>query len=518
VTTLPARLLLAALSGVLAGLSFEPFGLPYLLPLAVAGAVLAAARTGLLRGFLAGTAFGLAFMLLLLPWLRVIGTDAWLALSALEAVFYGVGGLATAAVTRLRAWPVWVATCWVGVEMLRGTVPFGGFPWGRLSFAVVDTPVAPSIGHLGAAGTTFLVALVGSTLAWTVLTFRGRPAVAAAGLAAACLVAVAPSAVPAPSFGPTEEPAEAVEVAAVQGDVPGEGMNPFSERRVVLENHVEATLDLAERVRAGQTPRPDLVVWPENSTDIDPFRDPTVRADIQAAVDAVGVPVLVGAMVDGEDPADVYNQGIVWLPGSGPAERYSKRHPVPFGEYIPFRDQLAPYIQRLEQIPRDMQAGDRPGVLEMDGVTVGDVICFEVAYDDVVRGAATAGTQLLVVQTNNATYMGTGQVAQQFAISRLRAIETGRSVVVAATNGITGIIGPDGEVLSRAPVSTRAVLQESVLPPAGRTIALRIGPAVQLGLVLISLVSTLAGVFLGYRRRASTGAPPERARSGHGAR
>jgi apolipoprotein N-acyltransferase len=513
VTTMPARLLLAVIAGVLAGLAFEPFGLAYLLPVAVAAATLAVVGLGLLRGFLVGTAFGLAFMLLLLPWLQVIGVDAWIALAVIEALFYGVGGLATAAVTRLPGWPLWAATAWVGVELLRGTMPFGGFPWGRLAFAVVDTPVAATIGHLGAAGTTFLVALVGTSLAWAATKLRRRPVAAVGAVALACLVAVAPTAVPSPSFGPTEEPADPVSVAAVQGDVPGEGMNPFSERRAVLENHVGATLDLAARVEAGKATRPDLVIWPENSTDIDPFSDPTVHADISAAVDAIGVPVLVGAMVSGEEPDEVLNQGIVWEPGTGPGERYSKQHPVPFGEYIPLRDQLAPYIERLDQIPRDMRAGDEPGVLEMNGATVGDVICFEVAYDDVVRDAAAPGTDLLVVQTNNATYMGTGQVGQQFAISRLRAIETGRTVVVAATNGISGVIGPDGEVRERAPVSTRTVLQDVVLPPAGRTLALRFGPAVQTVLALVSLVSVLVAVAIGYRRRASSGAPAEPERS-----
>jgi apolipoprotein N-acyltransferase len=244
------------------------------------------------------------------------------------------------------------------------------------------------------------------------------------------------------------------------------------------------------------------VVWPVNATDIDPFQDASAYADIQRAVDAVGVPVLVGAMVDGPEPSDVYNQGIVWHPGTGPGERYSKRHPVPFGEYIPFRDVLAQYIQRLDMIPRDMVAGDKPGVLTMNGITIGDVICFEVAYDDVVREAVTPRTRALVVQTNNATYMGTGQVEQQFAIARLRAIETGRPVVVAATNGVSGIIAQDGRVLERAPVRTRTVLVEQVLGPVSTPIALSLGLWVQVLLVTISAITAALALRLGYRQRS----------------
>ncbi|MBA2463963.1 MAG: apolipoprotein N-acyltransferase [Nocardioidaceae bacterium] len=510
-TSLPVRLGGAALAGLLAALSFEPYGWAYLLPFAVAGGTLSVIGLRPGRGFLGGLSFGVVFMLVLLPWLRVIGPDAWVALSLLEALFYGLGGLATTVATRLPFWPLWVAAVWVGVEALRGSVPFGGFPWGRLAFATIDTPVADSMAYVGASGTTFLVALVGTCVAWAVLRAGRDPARAGAAVVAACSVAIVPAAWPLHQPDPAGDYPR-TNVAAVQGDVPGEGMNPFSERRAVLDNHVAATLDLAKRVDAGQEGRPDLVIWPENSTDIDPFTDPSVYADIQSAVDAVGVPVLVGAMVGGEEPEDVFNQGIVWEPGSGPGQTYSKRHPVPFGEYIPFRDQLAPYVSRLDQIPRDMVAGTEPGVLTMNGITIGDVICFEVAYDEVVRDAAD-GTSMLVVQTNNATYMGTGQVEQQFAISRLRAIETGLPVVVAATNGVSAIVAPDGRVSAQADVRTRAVLTASVIGPVDDSWGLRLGPWIQLVLVAVSLVATAGGSVVTFRRRSRDGQRVERSRT-----
>jgi apolipoprotein N-acyltransferase len=364
------------------------------------------------------------------------------------------------------------------------------------------------MGYVGSAGVTFLVALVGTTLAWAVLDGRRTRLRAFGAVLAACVLAVGFD------LGHGNRPLPNAEytpftVAAVQGNVPGEGMDAFAERRTVLNNHLEATRELASRYEDGSTP-PDLVIWPESSTDIDPFSDPTVHADIQQVVDELGVPILVGAMVGGEEPGDVYNQGIVWHPGTGPGERYSKRHPVPFGEYIPFRDQLAPYIERLDQIPRDMVPGSEPGVLEMNGIGFGLVICFEIAYDDVVREAAVDDTSVLVVQTNNATYMGTGQVEQQFAISRLRAIETGRPVVVAATNGVTGVIAPDGRVEERAPVRTQTVVTEQVLGMVNRPVALDLGLPIKTGLVTISVVSVVAALLLGYRRRSRREQPAPR--------
>ncbi len=498
------RLALAALAGALLATSFEPFRLVVLLPLGVAALSLLLREVTPGRGFVVGAVFGTAFMLVLLPWLQVIGVDAWIALSLLEGVFYGLLGAGGALVQRLRWWPLWTAMLWVGVEALRSAVPFGGFPWGRLAFAAVDTPAADLFAYVGPAGTTFAVALVGTGLAWAVERARRAPLRGLAAVLAPCLLVATGSAL-SPGTPPTNaDPGRFVSVAAVQGDVPGVGMDAFAERRAVLDNHVRATHELADRIEAG-APRPDLVIWPENSTDIDPFSDPTVYDDIQGAVDAVGVPVLVGAMVSGDRPQDVYNQGIVWQPTTGPAQRYSKTHPVPFGEYIPFRDLFSRFITRLDQIPRDMVPGTRPGLLPMGGTRVGDVICFEVAYDDVVRDVVSGGADVVVVQTNNATYMGTGQIEQQFAIARLRAIETGRYVIVAATNGVSGIIAPDGHVLDRAPVRSQAVLSRSLPLFGGDTPALRWAPVVELVFTLGAAISVSAAIWLNYRRRRARG-------------
>ncbi len=501
---LVGRALAAAAAGAGLGLAFPPHDLVWLLPVAVATLSLVTLRQRAGGGFLLGTAFGTAFMLVLLPWLQVIGADAWVGLALVEGLFYGLLGSCLAVTSRLPLWPVWAAALWAATELLRGLLPWGGFPWGRLAFAVVDTPAQGWIGWVGAAGTTAVVALTGATLAWALTRWR-RPARAVGGLVVAASVAALPLLLPAPAG--TLDDAGAVRVAAVQGDVPGEGMDAFSERRAVLRNHVAATRDLAGRVAAGTAPRPDLVLWPENSTDIDPFEDPSARVAIQGAVDAVDVPVLVGAMVGGPGPREVRNQGIVWLPRAGPAAAYSKRHPVPFGEYIPLRNQLAGWFERLDMIPRDMVPGARPGLLDVDGTRLGDLICFEVAYDREVRDLADGGAEMLVVQTNNATYMGTGQVEQQFAIARLRALETGRWVVVAATNGVSGIVAPTGEVAERAPVREQVVLERRVPLAGGRTPGVRFGRAVDLGLAAVAVAAVAAGVVGGVGRGRRRPAP-----------
>jgi apolipoprotein N-acyltransferase len=498
------RVCLAILSGLAAAAAFEPLGWSLLLVPAVAGLSVAVHGLRGRRAFALGLLFGVAFMATLLPWLQVIGVDAWIGLSILEGAFFGLLGLLLGRVARLPLWPLWAATGWVAADLLRSVVPWGGFPWGRLAFATVDTPLASAMPWVGTSGTTFLVALLGTTVAWLLLGGLRRPAVAV--VAVAGVVGIA--AVPALAGAPDPDDGRTVRVAAVQGDVPGEGMDAFAERRAVLDNHVNATLRLAGQIAAGTAEQPDFVLWPENSTDIDPFEDASVHADIQRAVDAVGVPVLVGAMVGGPGEVDVRNQGIVWEPGTGPGESYSKTHPVPFGEYIPHRAQLAQLFERLDQIPRDMVPGTEPGVLELAGTTIGDVICFEVAYDGVVHDVVDGGAEMLVVQTNNATYMGTGQVEQQFAIARLRALETSRYVVVVATNGVSGIVAPDGSVVERAPTRETAVLEMDVPRRTELTPAVRFSTWIELGLVLAGAIAVSASIFRD-RRAARRHPAPE---------
>ncbi len=496
-----ARTLTCAVAGLAAALAFEPYHWVLLLPLAVAALSYCSVAGSLRRGFWLGAVFGAAFMLVLLPWLQVIGWYAWLPLALVEGLFYGLAGLATAAVSRLRWWPLWAASSWVLVELLRGSVPFGGFPWGRLVFATEDTPVAPWIAWAGPAAVTAVVALLGTTLAWAALEVRRVRARALLGAAAACALAVAPGLDPvAPAAAAPTGPN--VRVATVQGNVPGKGLEAFAERRAVLDNHATATERLAERIQAGTARQPDLVVWPENSSDIDPYADASARSEIADAARAVHVPLLMGAVV-GDRPDDGwYNRAIVWSADGQPGAYYDKTHPVPFGEYIPLRGFLAPRIPALDQIPSDMIAGPSPGLLQVGPARVGVLMCFEVAYDGLVRDLVRGGAGLLVVPTNNATYTGTGQVEQQFAMSRLRAIETGRYVVVASTNGISGVIAPDGHVVDRAPERRQAVLEDAVTLRSGLTAGVRLGPWVEGVLVATSLISLTTGLLLGYRRRS----------------
>ncbi len=492
------RLAGAAVSGALVALALPPYDLWPLAPVGVALLILLSRGLSARRAAAVGLVHGLATFVPLLAWLTVIGPDAWLLVALLEASFLALAGALTPALLRLPGWPLWVACLWVAEELARDSVPFGGFPWGRLAFAETASPFTPYAAVGGAPLVTFATALCGALAAAAVLALGSwRRAVPLVLLAVAV-----PVAGPLLPVGAGE--GRPVTVALVQGNVPGVGMKPFGEREQVLRNHVDATHRLAADVRAGRVDRPDLVVWPENASDIDPFQDPSAKALIDDAVQDVGVPVLVGAVLDGPGPDHVSNTGIVWDPRTGPGARYVKRHPVPFGEYIPFRAELTGLISRLDQIPRDFYAGHRPGNLTVGPARVGDVICFEVAYDGLVRDVVRGGAQVLVVQTNNATYNGTGQPYQQMAMSRLRAVETGRDVLVTATSGISAVVRADGTVAQQAPEKVARTLVAEVPLRDRQTLATRLGFWPEWLLAAAGLAAAaVSSIYAARRRRGS---------------
>jgi apolipoprotein N-acyltransferase len=491
--------------GVLGGLSmalaFPPYGWWPAAAIGVALVSLSCRGRSVRAGAAVGLAAGLAFFVPLLSWLSVVGVDAWLLLAGVQALFFAGLGAALAVAGRLVGWPAWTACLWVAQEALRDRIPFGGFPWGRLGFAAAGSPLAPYAALGGVPLVTAAVALVGGLLAALVVRRGRQQALALVGTA---LVATAAFAVPVPTAGTGAGGPAYATIALVQGNVPRSGLEAFARRAAVLDNHVAATERLAADARAGRVPAPTAVIWPENSSDLDPYTEPTAAAAISKAARAVGVPLLVGAVIDGPDRNHVRNTAIVWDPAAGPGERYVKRHPVPFGEYVPFRAQLGRLIGRFSLVPNDFAAGKRPGVLTVGPVRLADVICFEVAYDGVVADAVRSGGRVLVVQTNNATYGRTAQTHQQLAMARLRAIEHGRTVLVAATSGVSAVVAPDGSVRQQSAEFTAVNLVSRVALRDQITVADRVRSGPEWAFTLAGLAA-LGAAWAGRRRPRGSG-------------
>ncbi|MEP6650177.1 MAG: apolipoprotein N-acyltransferase [Lapillicoccus sp.] len=512
----PARLALALAAGASLCAAFPGYDLWVLAPVAVGLLALATCGARARTGFLLGLVTGLVFFGYSLSWAGiVVGAVPWAGLAASQALFMALLGAATAflqgrgPVPRIR--PGVVALAWVVQEALRDRVPYGGFPWVRLAFSQADSPFGRLAAVAGAPAVTFAVALAGGLLAaavWNIAPRLGAPNLHAPHRARSILalggtaaVLVAGFAVPLPTDG---TPAN---VMAVQGNVPRPGLDFNAERRQVLDNHVTATEDAAAEVAAGTRPRPDLVVWPENSSDIDPTRNSDAQAQITRALDAIDRPLAVGTLLEQPAP-DISNVVLLYEPGRGIVETYVKQHPVPFGEYIPNRDFFRRFSDKVDLVRADFAAGPGPVLFRVPAASGGELvagptICFEVAYDDLVGANVGLGANLLLVQTNNATFGYTAESVQQLAISRIRAMEHGRSIVHVSTVGVSALITPDGTVHQPSALFTRTVLSGSLPLRSARTVATMVGPWPEYAACLAFAVVMLAGL----RRRPPTEAP-----------
>jgi apolipoprotein N-acyltransferase len=514
------RIVVVLLAGVALGLSWQPYNLWPLLLVGIPAFTLAVRGVRPLVAVALGYLFGLTMLTLAISWVHVLGT--WIAalLIIFMALFFGLLGLALTLVSRLAWWPLAAACCWVLIEYAYSRIPLGGFGWTRIAYAAVDTPLAGFFPIIGVAGVSFVVALIAQLIAWIVLTLwiarRGEPArrsrllIAAAGAVSLILLG---SALRLYQVEPEGSPAGSVRVGIVQGNIPGRGIEAMGRARSVTNNHLSETIQLMAKARLGEVPEPDFLLWPENSTDVDPTADALTRQTVQAAADVADRPILVGAVMQGPGIDERQTAALWWDPDRGPIARYDKQNLVPFGEWIPFRAQLLPLIPLLEQVGAQSVPGTRPGVLDVavDGrpLKIGDAICFELAYDQTMYRSLTGGAQVSMVQSNNATYGGTGQIEQQFAITRARAMESRREIAVATTNSISGFITRDGSVVSRTPEFTAQSMVVDMPLRNALTPAIRVAPWLERGVALAALLSCLA-VILGGIWRSRTAASERR--------
>ncbi|MFF8839288.1 apolipoprotein N-acyltransferase [Streptomyces sp. NPDC015130] len=486
----------ALLSGFLLFLSFPPRPLWWLaLPaFALLGWTLWGRR--LRAGFGLGYLAGLGFMLPLLVWTgEEVGPGPWLALAAIEALFVAAAGLGVAAVSRLPWWPFFAAGVWILAEAARARVPFGGFPWGKIAFGQADGVFLPLAAVGGTPVLGFAVALCGFGLYEAyrrVRAYRATGTVPRGPLAAAALAVLLPVTGAAAALPLVDDSAEdgTATVAAVQGNVPRLGLDFNSQRRAVLDNHAARTRELAEAVKEGREPQPDFVLWPENSSDIDPYANPDAAEVIDDAVRAVGAPTVIGAVL-APPTGKLRNTLIEWDPERGPVATYDKRHVQPFGEYIPMRSFVRLFNSNVDRVSRDFGAGTKVGVFDLAGTKVGLATCYEAAFDWAVRDTVTHGAQLITVPSNNATFGRSEMTYQQLAMSRVRAVEHSRSVVVPVTSGVSAVIRPDGEIVAQTKMFTPDVLVEKVPLRSSLTPATRMGTLPEAALVTLAAAGLL---------------------------
>lgn len=431
---------------------------------------------------------------------RYLGPVPWLALSLFEAAITAVLTVLIALAyrwlprilpalwSRLIVLPLLVAGLWCVRELVVGTWPYGGYPWGRVGITQTNGPFAEVASWVGVTGLSFLVVAFCAAMIEYVRAARLRDlrtALPAAGLV--LLLAVAPQ------FPTTD--AGTLRVGSVQGNGPS-GYFDNAPANAVLNAQLDATRPLyGEQM--------DVLLWPEGGLDSDPQRNLDTAAALDRVAERVDAPLIVNAPATARGDK-YFNTSILWEAGEGAVATYDKRHPVPFGEYVPdrwFYRLFAPDL--IDLIQREYTAGTTAPIFDVNGIGVGLAICFDVIYDEVIWAGARDGAQVYMFQTNNADFRGTDENLQQLAFARMRAIETGRSVVNLSTVGTSQVIAPDGSEIEGLPVDVAGHMLTDVPLRTGLTPAVVLGDAVPIVIAGGSVLSVLIlGLLIRRRRRA----------------
>ena len=470
------RLPLGLLAGALALYTFPTENIWVLAPLIPALSTISILGASPVVAFIVGFGTGQAFYIAHIEWISLyLGPVPLLALSTLMAIYFGLGSALTAWLYRryrvsgksALGFAFIAASVWTLREFIANNFPYGGFPWSRLSMTQSDSFLADWVWLGGMSMLSFVVALLGTLIALAVLHSRSR-GFKSRGFVISGAVAIAlPLVMP---IGLTTQQTGERVIAAVQGDA-NAGLFSNVEQGTILQNHLDASELIFESPLAEEI---ELLVWPENASDVDPLRSIAAREKIEALAERVGAPFTFGTITKAGD--DSYNSTLLWEAGVGLVDQYDKKQPVPFAEYAPDRQFWRMFAPELvDMIPRGFSFGARDGIFELEGFMAGTLICFEIAEDSILRELSHGGAEIILSQTNNADFGYSDETFQQAGIARLRAIETGRSVVNISTVGLSAIFLPDGSILDQVEWYTPAAMVQPVPTFTGLTPAMFIG-------------------------------------------
>lgn len=447
---------------------------------------------------LVGLVYGAVFFFLLVSWTsRYLGVIPWAALASLEAALTAVAVIPIAlayhwlpralpgVVGRLVGLPAVVGALWVGRELFLGSWPYTGFPWARLGMTQSQSPLGPLASWIGVSGLSFLIVFAVAMLVESVRMRLWRRPLILLVPAALVLVLLVTPAFPTTAAG-------TMRIGAVQGNGPT-GYFDDREQYSVIQAQMDATEPLFGEDM-------DLLVWPEGGLDYDPFQDAALARRMTMIATRVGAPLLANAATGRGD--EFFNTSMLWTEDGTAEQTHDKRFPVPFGEYVPDRDFYNAIVPDLiGLIGREYTHGTNPPLVDVDGIPVGLAICFDVIYDEVITEGVRGGAQVLVFQTNNADFRGTDENLQQLAFARMRAIETGRSVVNISTVGTSQMIRPDGTTIASLDADEAGALLEDVELRTGLTAGVVLGPWVQQLLLWGGLGALLFGWWRARLRR-----------------
>lgn len=452
----PKSIFSTVIAALILSTGFAPFGLWFSLPIAYAIYLIVLRQKSnlLLNSFL----FGFIANAIILSWSKTfVGVTPWILLSILQGLYLLPVGLLAKYVRK----PIVLIFALLIMDEVKNYLPFGGFGWTRIAFSQVESPFIPWVSVVGVIGISLLTLMISLVL------ISPNKYLIISLLITLC---VSPFVITDSISG------EAVGVRAVQGGVPERGLSFNSRAEAVLDNHIAVT-------RRDVQSSDDVIIWPENAIDVDPIRNDSARKKIETLQLETKKPLIAGAILN----QDVLsNAAILFDVGGFPRSTYIKQYLTPFGEYIPLRSLaslISPHVDRVT----DFTPGEGYVSHEVKDVKMSTVICYEILSDQIFRESAK-NSGIIAVLTNSATFAGSSEGEQQMAITRIRAIETGRNVVSVSTTGPSAFIDYNGDVMEKLDDGEVGSISMAMQVREGNTLASQYGELITIAVLLFALI------------------------------
>ena len=454
----------AIIAGLLYFLSFPPYDYWYLIFPALY--LFYYSLLSSKKSFLSGFIFGCVAYGVILLGIQSIGLEAWIPLTFLMGLMYGVFSKLFSYLNTKSGNNFYVLLAALAVfDLIRAYFPFGGFPWGFPSTVLltgpIDSPlffeVPLTFRNFGPTGSSLLLQSLPLVIALGVFS-KSKPKNYLKDYSIFLLIifTIFISNYVVNDYQNTQLETSELNITIVQGNSPCPGAKNrcSNERQKIYDSHLAQTQSLEGNF--------DLVVWPESSTGFN--NDPGVHSRVQNDVSTQALRLDSYFLIGGDRPVQkeyFENYGIFINREGEVVDQYLKQHPVPFGEYIPFRKYLD-WIPPLALVPRDMIRGDGQKIFMVNDTKISTVISFEGSFQRYIRNSVLDGAELVVILTNQASYGESGMSDQFILMSRANAISNERPIVHAAITGKSAFIDHNGKVISKTELFETTTLNKKL--------------------------------------------------------
>lgn len=457
----------SALSGILLSLCFPKAGLHFLAWVALIPIFFALKKSKDIKiAALQGYLFGTIFFSINLAWLTTLSDYAgfWAVLGYLSLVLFQSLYFAAAAIliktifTRLpQISTLSVPLIWIFIEWIRTLTPFG-VAAGGLGYTQSGNLIIVQIASLSSVyGISFFIIFINMLLVNAAENIKNPQKTGLYLLLAAISFSLVIT------YGQKElqnRPADkkdvpGLKISVIQGNIAQQTkLSPLS---------LYSSFEKHEKL--SRTTRPDIIIWPETAITDYIMDNAFLLKRVRQLARETGAYLLIGSPYYDNSKKKIYNSLLAFSPSGELVGRYNKQHPVPFGEYLPFRPLLYPFLKNLNFFNYDFDGDPKPSLIEIKGKKIGVLICFESTFPSLAKDRAKMGADILLTVTNDAWFKDSSALQKHFNMGIMRAVENRKYFIQAANTGISAIIDPHGRVLQKTKIDTAEVLTFQI-PPA----------------------------------------------------